>query len=389
MTNKCVYLDNAATTQVDPRVVEVMSPLFTERYGNPSSLHVYGREAKSAIDGARADVADLLDAHPSEIIFTSGGTEADNQAVLLAAHAGLDGDRKNIVTSLAEHHAVLKACELLEQQGYEVIRLPVQRDATVRIEDVESVVDDKTLLVTLMHVNNETGGRNDIESIGACAARYGALFHCDAVQSFGKSFFSTKRFQTDLVSVSSHKLHGPKGVGALFIRKGLKFPSLFHGGSQEFGRRGGTENVPGIAGFGEAARLANLEHQERNERWLQFRSILTDRLSAALPEIIVNGSEAAQANILSISFPSRIFTLDSDILMMSLDINGLAVSSGSACMSGAVQASHVMNAIGHDAQTGASTIRFSFGAFTTENDVLAGAEIAIRTLQALLGRSAS
>ncbi len=385
MTDDYVYLDNAATTPVDPRVSRLMALYLCERFGNPSSNHGFGREAKSAIETARGQVAELLDANPSEVIFTSGGTEADNLALLLAPGIARNPERCTIVTSAAEHHAILKSCEILEKQGFDIVRLPVRSDATVNVDDVSRAVDSHTFLVSLMHVNNETGGVNDIETIGAIVRRSGAIFHCDAVQSFGKNFFSMKRFQTDLASVSSHKIHGPKGVGALCIRRGVDFPALLHGGSQEFGRRGGTENVPGIVAFGEAARLASAEHEDRTLRWKSFRTFLIHNLRIAFPAIIVNGNETSQANIVSISFPSRVYPLDAEVLMMSLDLNKLAVSSGSACASGSVKASHVMDAIGHDAKTGAATIRFSFGAFTTEADVRHGMEITVRTVQQMLG----
>lgn len=382
-----IYLDHAATTRVDPRVLETMLPFLQDSFGNPSSVHAAGREARAAVERAREEVAALIGASPSEIVFTSGGTESDNAAVRLGLAVAGAG-KNEIITSPAEHHAVLSACEVESHRGSVVHLLPVDNAAVPDTDAIDVLLRPSTALCSLMHVNNETGGVLPLEAAAKKLRAHGVLFHCDAVQSGGKVPIDVRVIPVDLMSLSAHKIHGPKGVGALFIRSGLRIPSLQHGGGQERGRRGGTENISGIVGFGAAARLAREEMALRRERWGRLRAMAEDLLEAAFPRIRFNGrGDAVLPNIMSVTFPTESYPLDGGAVLMNCDMAGLAVSGGSACTAGSIEPSHVIRAIGHaDAET-AATVRISFGAETTPEDVGEGLEILIREVRNMLARA--
>lgn len=384
MKSGAVYLDNAATTPVDLDVVEAMLPYLREHFGNASSVHAFGRRAKDALEEARTHVASLLDADPAEIVFTSGGTEADTFAMLLLAHASDRRGVRRIVSSAAEHHAVLAMLERLEHDGFAVVHAPVTPHGAARLNEVLARLDEGAGGVALLHVNNETGGITDVGTIAEAAHARGIFMHVDAVQSAGKLPLSSADIPFDTAAMSAHKIHGPKGIGALFIRKGTEIEPLFPGGSQERGRRGGTENVALAVGFGAAAVKAMREREARHARWEALRADLLARLRAVFPHVVLNGGGAASMpNIVSLSFPAAQYPLDGELLVVTMDLEGVAVSSGSACTSGSVTASHVMRAIGHDDATGAATVRVSFGATTDSADVERGADALIRVVQRL------
>ncbi|MBE0645231.1 MAG: cysteine desulfurase [Bacteroidetes bacterium] len=386
-TKQYIYLDHAATTPVDPRVLEAMLPFLREQYGNPSSIHGPGRVVKAAIEQAREEVARLINALPAEIVFTSGGTESDNEAVRLAMQIAGDG-RTDILTSPAEHHAVLSACKHAEQTGAVVRYLPVDGAAVPDIDQIDALIGPQTAFCSLMHVNNETGGVLPLAETARTLARHDVLFHCDAVQSAGKLPLDVRDIPVSLLSLSAHKIHGPKGVGALYVRNGLRIGQLQFGGGQERGRRGGTENVASIIGFGAAARIAREEMDERHGRWHLLRAIAVGLLNDALPELHYNGGgDASLPNILSITLPSSRYDIDGGALLMNCDVAGLAISSGSACAAGSIEPSHVIRAIGRDDAETAATVRISFGAFTNEEEVRNGIGIFIRVVQEMSARS--
>ncbi|MDX9760178.1 MAG: cysteine desulfurase family protein [Bacteroidota bacterium] len=381
-----MYLDHAATTPVDPRVLEAMLPFLREDFGNPSSAHAHGRRVRAAIEHARGQVAALIGAVPAEIIFTSGGTESDNASVRIGCALARDAQRE-IITSPAEHHAVLAACEAREARGFVSHFLPVDAAAVPLTEALEERAGPGTALVSLMHVNNETGGILPLADIAALLRSRGVCFHTDAVQSAGKMPIDVHDLGVDLLSCSAHKIHGPKGVGALYVRGGLRVPSLQLGGGQERGRRGGTENVTGIVGFGAAAEFALAEMRQRMQRWTQLRHDAEQALAEAFPALRFNGrGDRVQPNILSVTFPADAYPLDGGALLMNCDMAGLAVSGGSACTAGSIEPSHVIRAIGHADAEHAATIRMSFGSETTAADVHAGVEILIREVKTMLSR---
>lgn len=381
-----IYLDHAATTPLDAAVLEAMLPYLREDFGNPSSTHAFGRRVRAAIEHARAQVAALIGAAPAEIVFTSGGTESDNAAVRIAVALARDGQRE-ILTSPAEHHAVLAACEAQQSHGVTTRVLPVDSAAVPSIDAIEDLAGSGTAVVSLMHVNNETGGILPLGKIAALLRSRGVLFHTDAVQSAGKLPIDVHAVGVDLLSCSAHKIHGPKGVGALYVRGGLRVPSLQLGGGQERGRRGGTENVAGIVGFGAAAERAMDEMQERHQRWVRLRLDAEQALGQAFPALRFNGrGEAVLSNILSATFPTAAYPLDGGALLMNCDMAGLAVSGGSACTAGSIEPSHVIRAIGHADASSAATIRISFGAETTVQEVRDGVEILIREARTMLAR---
>jgi cysteine desulfurase len=374
----CIYLDNAASSPVDARVREAMLPWLGEHCGNASSLHARGREARAAVERARIHVALLAGAQPSEVLFTSGGTEADNMALLtfLAAPTG------HIVTSRAEHPAVLACCDLLEGRGWDVTRLDVLADGSVSAEAVMEAMRDDTALVSLMHVNNETGGITDIDAIARIVHDRGARLHTDSVQSYGKLPLDVDARNIAYAAVSAHKLHGPKGTGALFLRRGVPALPMLLGGAQERGMRAGTENVAAIVGFGEAARIALEDGAERMRIWHLLRAEFTGLLRAGLPACILNGdADRVVPSIVSVTLPFEAYPLSGDMLVPRLDLAGLAVSGGSACTSGSAKVSHVMRAIGHDDASARASVRISFGAATTMSDVRAASELLVRTVQ--------
>jgi cysteine desulfurase len=357
-----IYLDNNATTKVDPVVLEAMLPYLTDYYGNPSSMHTFGGRVGKAIRQARLQVASLLGAEDSEIIFTSCGTESNNTAIraALAAHP----DRRHIITTQVEHACVLNLCKQLEKQGYTVTYLSVNRNGQLDLMELEAAMTGNTALVTTMYANNETGTVFPVEQIGAIAKEYGAAFHVDAVQVAGKIPLNMKSSTIDLLTISGHKLHAPKGVGALFVRRGFRFRPLLIGGHQERGRRAGTENVAGIIGLGKAAELAQLHLAD-----VTTEKKLRDRLEKgllAIPETEVNGDRKNRLpNTTNIGFKY----IEGEAILLSLDQYGICASSGSACTSGSLEPSHVLRAMGLPYTILHGSIRFSLSRYTTEAEV--------------------
>ena len=361
-----IYLDHNATTPVHPEALKAMLPFLGATYGNPSSIHFLGREARAALDDARERLAKLLGAKPGEIVFTGSGTEADNHAIAGAVGA-LKGKAGHIVTSPVEHHAVLHTCEHLRQHGgVEVTVLPVDGDGVVNPEDVRRAIRDDTALVSVMWANNETGALQPVREIGAICRERGVLFHTDAVQAFGKVPVSVSDVPVDLLSISGHKVYGPKGVGALWIRPRVKIESLLHGGSHENDRRAGTENVAGIVGFVRAAEITATRVESEDVRLRTLTERLWQGLSTRIERVRRNGpTDRRVANTLNVSFAG----CKSDALLMSLDLEGIAVSSGSACAVGSLKPSGVLLAMGLGAELANAAVRFSLGAATTEADV--------------------
>lgn len=359
-----VYLDHSATTPLRPEVVEAMQVALTEQFGNPSSIHSFGRAAKKLIEEAREQVALLIGAKPEEIVFTSGGTEADNMAVIGAALAN-QKKGKHIITSSIEHHALLDSCHWLEKNGFEVTYLPVDRDGLVRVEDVLAAIRDDTILISIMHVNNEVGTIQPIEEIGKIAKERGIIFHSDAVQSVGKIPVDVNDLQVDLLTLSAHKIYGPKGIGALYIRKGTKIQPIHFGGGQERKRRPGTENVPGIVGFGKACELARRDLPEE-QKLAVLRDKLIDGLLERIPDCQLNGhrTKRVPTNVnVSIRY------VEGESMLLSLDLVGIAASSGSACTSGSLDPSHVLLAMGICHEIAHGSLRMTLGRDNTEEDI--------------------
>src|SRR5262252_3603228 len=356
-----VYLDSNATTPMRPEVVAAMVPVFTEHFGNPSSIHWFGQHAKSLIDDARKHVAKLINAETAEIVFVSGGTEADNFAIRgIAAKGG------HIVTSTIEHHAVMHTCKDLEKSGIPVTWIPVSRDGVVDPDDVRRAIRPETVLITIMHANNEIGTIQPIEEIARVAVEADVYFHSDGVQSTGKIPVDVKKLGVDLYSMSSHKIHGPKGVGALFVKKGTVLKPLLTGGGHERNRRSGTENVAGIVGFGEAARVARVGLQGEMTRVRELRDRLESELKKRIELIHFNGEKAPRlpntSNIM-VDFA------EGEGLVISLDLKGVAVSTGSACSSGSLEPSHVLTAIGKTPDEAHGSLRFSLNATNTADEI--------------------
>lgn len=356
-----IYLDHAATTPVRPAVLDAMLPYLGERFGNPSSTHRWGREARVALDEARERVAATIGARPDELCFTSGGTEADNLAILGSWHH-IRHERPAVVTSPFEHKAVLATVHEVAHEGGEERLARVTSGGIVDVEDVDRLVDHRVALVSIMWVNNEIGTIQDVPGIGAIARDRGALMHTDAVQAFGKLSIDVKTLPVDLLSISGHKVGAPKGIGAMYVRRGVQIEPLFHGGSQDRGRRPGTENVAFAVGFATAAELVVAERERECERLGALRDELQRAIVAAIPDVIVHGASAPRVNhILSVSIPG----IDAESLLMALDLEGIACSAGSACQSGSVAPSHVLSAMGVRPDLGSSAIRMSLGSLTT------------------------
>jgi cysteine desulfurase len=360
-----IYLDSNATTPMRPEVVAAMMPVFTENFGNASSIHWFGQQAKALMDDARHQVARLINADISEIVFVSGGTEADNLAIRGIAESQKAKGR-HIITSRIEHHAVLHTCKDLEKQGYEVTWLPVSRDGLVDVGNVKKALRPDTILISIMHANNEIGTIQPIEEIGRIAEEADIYFHSDGVQSIGKIPVDVKKLRLDLYSMSSHKIHGPKGVGALFVKKGTILKPIMTGGGHERNRRSGTENVAGIVGFGEAARLAREGLAGEMSRVRELRDKLEAELKARIELIHVNGENAPRlpntSNIM-------VDYAEGEGLVISLDLKGVAVSTGSACSSGSLEPSHVLTAIGKTPDEAHGSLRISLNSMTTEHDI--------------------
>jgi len=368
---KRIYLDYAATTPADPRVVEAMQPYFSEKYGNPSSLHSFGQEAKTAVEKAREQVAKLINAKPEEIVFTSGGTESDNFALEGVAFQNLDKGN-HIITSAIEHHAVTECCEFLKKRGLEITYLPVNEFGVVSVESVAKAITPKTILVSIMHANNEIGTIEPIEGIsrelGALSRESGRkiYFHTDAVQTAGHLPIDVNKLGVDLLSMSAHKLYGPKGVGALYIRRGTRIMRYLHGGDQESRRRASTENVSGIVGFGVAAELALQEMESEGKKLLVLRDKLIKGILNSIPDTRLNGhaTERLPNNVnVSIKF------IEGESMLLNLDMLGIAASSGSACTSGSLAPSHVLLAIGLPHEIAHGSLRFTLGKQNTEADI--------------------
>jgi cysteine desulfurase len=365
-----MYLDHAATTPVDPLVLEAMKPYFTETFGNASSIHGTGRVAKSALEAARATIARAIGAQPAEIVFTSGGTESDNAAVVGVLHASPEKKVRGIVTSAAEHHAVLSVFEEVEETGVPVHILPVDRHGVVEREALHSALTRSPLLVSLMYANNEVGAITPLPEIAPQVHAVGALLHTDAVQCLGRVPVNVNDLGVDLMSLSAHKVYGPKGIGVLYIRNGIAWKPLLHGGGQERGRRPGTENVALAVGFARAVELASERMSGEDARLAAMRDTLEKELVQELPGLVVNSTAGERLpNILNISFDSAVASMQGEMLIVNMDLEGIAASSGSACTSGSVQPSHVLMAMGRDTATAAASIRFSFGRLNQMEDV--------------------
>ena len=360
-----IYLDNAATTAVSPEVLEAMLPYFTQCFGNPSSIHSTGRDARRVVDAARKQVAAAIGAQPQEIYFTAGGSESDNWAIKGTAFAKKSRGN-HIITSAIEHHAVLHTCAWLEKQGFEVTYLPVDEFGRVRVEDVEKAITDKTILITIMAANNEIGTIQPIAEIGKLAHDKGILFHTDAVQAIGAMPIDVNAMHIDMLSMSGHKFHGPKGIGALYIRKGVKIDQYLHGGAQERGQRAGTENLAGIVGMGKAIEIATQHLEENARRLTALRDKLIDGILAEIPDVRLNGHRTQRLpNNVNVS----VRYVEGEALLLRLDLAGIAGSSGSACTSGSLDPSHVLLAIGLPHEIAHGSLRLSLGTDTTEAEI--------------------
>ena len=362
---KFVYLDNAATTKTSPEVVEAMLPYFTEHYGNASAVYGLGQESKEAISGARAEIARVLGAKDNEIYFTAGGSEADNWALKAAAEAS-SGKGKHIITSKIEHHAILHTCEYLESQGFEVTYLDVDEFGEVKLSELKKAIRPDTILISIMFANNEIGTIQPIREIGEIAHEHGILFHTDAVQAFGQVPINVDELHIDMLSSSGHKLHGPKGIGFLYIRKGVKIRSFVHGGAQERKRRAGTENVPGIVGYGKAASIAAATMEERMTKETELRDYLIGRILKEVPYTRLNGHPKKRLpNNANFSFQF----VEGESLLIMLDMKGICGSSGSACTSGSLDPSHVLLAIGLPHEIAHGSLRLTLSEETTKEDI--------------------
>jgi cysteine desulfurase len=378
-------MDHSATTPVDRRVVEAMLPFLTESFGNPSSVHFYGQEARTAVDRARREVAGLIHARPNELVFLSGGTEANNLAIRGVADLNAEHGR-HIITSSIEHSAVRGVCDALEKRGWEVTRLPVYEEGVVRVEDVREALRPDTVLVTVMLANNEIGTVQPVAEIGAlvreqrAGGRKHLFLHTDAVQALGRMEVDVEALGCDLLSMSAHKLHAPKGVGGLYVRRGVRLAPQNIGGHQERERRGGTEAVSSIVAFGEAARLAREELVERVERMRSLRDRFESGVEERVPDIVFNGARAGRMpHISNISFRF----VEGEGLLINLDMQGVAVSTGSACSSGSLEPSPVIRALGRDDELARGSIRFSLGKDTTAEEIAYVLEVLPRAVENL------
>ncbi len=363
--SKRIYMDYSATTPMKKEVLDAMMPYFCEDYGNASSVHSFGRDAKNAINKSRETVAKALGARREEIYFTAGGTESDNWAIKGIAKS-LKHKGNHIITSKVEHHAVLHTCETLEKEGFEVTYLDVDEYGMISLDDLKSAIKESTILVSIMFINNEIGTMQPVKEIGAIAKENGVLFHTDAVQAFGNTPIDVNELNIDMLAVSSHKIYGPKGIGAMYIRKGIRIGSFIDGGAQERKRRAGTENVPGIVGFAKAVELAVEGMDAHIEKLTTLRDRLRDGIMDKIPYAKYNGhpTQRHPGNV-NICFEF----IEGESLLLSLDLVGVAASSGSACTSGSLDPSHVLMAIGLTHEIAHGSLRLTIGDFTTEEDV--------------------
>ena len=360
-----IYLDHAATTPVRPEVVEAMSPYFADAFGNPSSIHSYGQEARGAMEEARTAVAELIGARSQEIVFTSGGTEADNHA--LKGFARANQHRGNhIITTSIEHHAVLEVCKYLERGGFTVTYLPVDKYGLADPDDVRKAITSQTILISVIHASNEVGTIEPLEEIGKIARQAGVCLHADAVQTVGHMPVNVDKLNVDLLSISAHKLYGPKGTGALYVRKGTKLVPLVHGGAQEKGRRAGTENVPSIVGLGKAAQLAGQEMSEEADRLVHLRDRLINGLMEKIEDISLNGHPARR---LPNNVNVNIDFVEGESMLLNLDLEGICASTGSACSSASLEPSHVLLALGLPPEQAHCSLRLTLGRGSTEADI--------------------
>ncbi len=363
--DRIIYLDNAATTKTAPEVVEAMLPFFSEKYGNPSSVYGIAGDSKKAVTGARETIAKSLGAQTNEIYFTAGGSEADNWALIAAAEAyGEKG--KHIITSAIEHHAVLNTCEYLEKRGYEVTYVGVDEHGALKLNELRRAIRPDTILISVMFANNEIGTLQPVKQIGEIAKEHGILFHTDAVQAYGQLPISVDEYHIDMLSASGHKLNGPKGIGFLYIRKGVKIRSFVHGGQQERGRRAGTENVAGIVGLGKAVERAYRIMKEKTEKEIQLRDYLIRRIMQEISYTRLNGDARNRLpNNANFSFQF----IEGESLLIMLDMKGICASSGSACTSGSLDPSHVLLAIGLPHEIAHGSLRLTLSDETTKEDI--------------------
>lgn len=360
-----VYLDYSATTPVKEEVLKAMIPYFTEKFGNPSSLYDKGLESKDAVTHAREQVAALINADPKEVFFTAGGTEADNWAVFGVADK-LKEKGNHIITTQIEHHAMLHSCSFLEKQGYEVTYLGIDKDGRINLEELENAITDKTILISVMMVNNEIGTVQPIKEIAKIAKAHKVIFHTDAVQALGNVPIDVKDMGIDLMSMSSHKIYGPKGEGALYMRKGLRISNFIHGGAQENNKRAGTENLTGIVGFGKAAELAKANFDNHVKHCSELRDYLVDRVLKEIPDTKLNGTmDGRHPGNANITFKF----IEGESILLLLNQFGISVSTGSACSSTSLEPSHVLTALGVPVEMIHGTVRFTVGDFTTKEDI--------------------
>jgi cysteine desulfurase len=383
VTKKRIYLDHAATTPTDPEVVEAMLPYLSDAFGNPSSIHSFGQEAKAAVEEARDKIAALIGARGEEMVFTGGGTEADNFAIKGIAYAN-EGKGNHIITTSIEHHAVMETCKFLQGRGFEVTYLTVDGYGLVDPRDVKKAITDKTILISVMHANNEVGTIEPIAEIGKIAREAGIYFHTDAVQAVGHIPVKVDELGVDMLAMSAHKLYGPKGVGALYIRKGTKLISFMHGGEQERRRRAGTENVPAIVGLGKAAEIAQREMDAEAKRLISLRDRLIKGLMGQIEHSRLNGhpTQRLPNNVnVSIEF------VEGESMLLNLDLEGIAASTGSACSSSSLEPSYVLLAMGLSHELAHGSLRFSLGRETTEEDIARVLEVSSRIIAKLRAMS--
>lgn len=385
MEKRFVYADNAATTNVSDNALNAMLPYLKEQYGNPSSIYSLGMDAAKGVLNARRQVAEALGAaRPSEIYFTSGGSEADNLAIKSASEFGAKNGKRHIITTNIEHHAVLNTCEYLEKHGFEVTYLHADSDGIISPDLVEKAIRDETAVVSVMAVNNEIGSIQPINEIGEICRSKGVLFHTDAVQATGQIHYDLQNMKIDMLSLSGHKFHAPKGVGALYVRSGIPIESLIHGGAQERGKRAGTENVAGIVAMGAAITDAVECIDERNIRLAKMRDRLIDGILSEIPYSRLNGGRKHRSSgNVNVSFRG----IEGESLILALDIRGIAASSGSACASGSIDPSHVLTAIGLDAELAKGSLRLTLGDGNTEDDIDYILEVLPETIKRLRSMS--
>lgn len=373
-----IYLDNAATTKTSKEVVDAMLPYFTEDYGNPSSIYEIGQRSKEAITKAREQIAQVIGAKTEEIYFTAGGSESDNWA-LKAAFEAYSGKGNHIITTKIEHHAILHTCEYLEKQGVRITYLDVDENGLVDLEELQKAICPETILISVMFANNEIGTIEPVKEIGMIAKEHGVLFHTDAVQAFGQVPIDVNEMNIDMLSSSAHKINGPKGIGFLYIRKGVKIRSFVHGGAQERKRRAGTENVPGIVGYGVAAKRAAESMEERTKKERELRDYLIERVLKEVPYVKLNGDPVKRLpNNMNFSFRF----IEGESLLIMLDMKGIAGSSGSACTSGSLDPSHVLLAIGLPHEIAHGSLRLTLGEDITKEDL----DYTLEQIKEIVGR---